>query len=90
MLRLKGIPPLVNLLRSPSPQVQQTASAALRNLAFKDADNKEVVQRCGGITEALALLRDTDSTETQKQLTGREHYSISVHNTSPSSDITEC
>nr|XP_046199008.1 plakophilin-1-like [Oncorhynchus gorbuscha] len=70
VLRLKGIPPLVNLLRCPSPQVQQTASAALRNLAFKDAGNKEEVQRCGGITEALALLRDTDSTETQKQLTG--------------------
>ncbi|XP_041745058.1 plakophilin-1 isoform X1 [Coregonus clupeaformis] len=70
VLRLKGIPPLVNLLRSPSNQVQQTASAALRNLAFKDAGNKEEVQRCGGITEALALLRDTDSTETQKQLTG--------------------
>ncbi|XP_024239308.1 plakophilin-1 [Oncorhynchus tshawytscha] len=70
VLRLKGIPPLVNLLRSPSPQVQQTASAALRNLAFKDAGNKEEVQRCGGITESLALLRDTDSTETQKQLTG--------------------
>ncbi|KAK6318822.1 hypothetical protein J4Q44_G00100330 [Coregonus suidteri] len=52
VLRLKGIPPLVNLLRSPN------------------AGNREEVQRCGGITEALALLRDTDSTETQKQLTG--------------------
>lgn len=70
VLKLKGIPPLVALLRSPSLKVCQTASAALRNLSFKNNSSKEQIDRCGGITEAVALLRDTDSVETQKQLTG--------------------
>lgn len=70
VLKLKGIPPLVALLRSPSAQVRQTASAALRNLSFKNNSSKEQIERCGGISEAVALLRDTDSPETQKQLTG--------------------
>lgn len=58
------------LLRSPSVHVRQTASAALRNLSFKNNNNKEEIDRCGGIAEAVALLRDTNSAETQKQLTG--------------------
>ncbi|KAJ8259620.1 hypothetical protein GJAV_G00171530 [Gymnothorax javanicus] len=66
----KGIPLLVDLLRSPSTQVQQTASGALRNLVFKNERNKEEVQKCHGISEASALLRDTNNSETQKQLTG--------------------
>ncbi|KAJ7998751.1 hypothetical protein DPEC_G00208120 [Dallia pectoralis] len=70
VLQLKGIPPLVNLLKSTSPQIQQTASATLRNLAFKNPENKEEIQRCGGITEVLTLLRETNCNETQKQLTG--------------------
>ncbi|KAK9528618.1 hypothetical protein VZT92_012770 [Zoarces viviparus] len=70
VLKLNGIHPLVGLLRSSSSQVSQTASAALRNLSFKSNDNKEQVHRSGGITEAAALLRDTDSVEIQKQLTG--------------------
>lgn len=70
MLKLKGIPPLVALLRSPSAQVRQTASAALRNLSFKNNGSKEQIERSGGIAEAVALLTDTDSAETQKQLTG--------------------
>lgn len=71
VLRLKGIPSLLTLLRSPNAQVQQTVSAALRNLVFKNNSNKQEVQHCGGIAEALNLLKDTDSAETQKQLTGR-------------------
>ncbi|XP_075952897.1 plakophilin-1 isoform X1 [Anarhichas minor] len=70
VLKLNGIHPLVGLLRSSSSQVRQTASAALRNLSFKSNDNKERVHRSGGVTEAAALLRDTDSVEIQKQLTG--------------------
>uniref|UniRef100_A0A4W6CJC3 Plakophilin 1b n=1 Tax=Lates calcarifer TaxID=8187 RepID=A0A4W6CJC3_LATCA len=70
VLKFNGIPPLVALLHSPSSQVSQTASAALRNLSFKSDNNKEVIHRSGGITEAVALLRDTDSGEIQKQLTG--------------------
>lgn len=70
MLKLNGIQPLVNLLHSPNPQVKQTASAALRNMSFKSDSSKEAIHRCGGITEAVALLKDTDSEETQKHLTG--------------------
>ncbi|XP_041810506.1 plakophilin-1-like isoform X2 [Chelmon rostratus] len=70
VLKLNGIPPLVGLLRSSSLQVNETASAALRNLSFKSTKSKEEIHRCGGIEEAVALLRDTDSAEIQKQLTG--------------------
>lgn len=61
---------MVALLRSPSFKVNHTASAALRNLSFKNNSIKEEIDRCGGITEAVALLRETDSAEVQKQLTG--------------------
>ncbi|XP_045931979.1 plakophilin-1-like [Micropterus dolomieu] len=70
VLKFNGIPPLVGLLHSPSSAVNQTALAALRNLSFKSNNNKEVIHRCGGITEAVSLLKDTDSLEIQKQLTG--------------------
>ncbi|KAM9799018.1 plakophilin-1 [Syngnathus typhle] len=70
VLKYKGIPPLVALLNSSNPDLTQTTSAALRNLAFKNNDNKEEIQHCGGITSAVALLRQTDSTEIQRQLTG--------------------
>ncbi|XP_056242566.1 plakophilin-1 [Seriola aureovittata] len=70
VLQFNGIPPLVGLLQSPNSQVSQTASAALRNLSFKNNSAKEAIHHSGGITEAAALLRDTDSVEIQKQLTG--------------------
>lgn len=70
VLKLNGIVPLVALLRSPSIEVAQTASAALRSLSFKNNNNKEEIHRCSGVTEAVSLLRDTDSAEIQKQLTG--------------------
>lgn len=41
---------------------------------FKHKDNKLEVQHCGGIAKALQLLKETDSTETQKQITGRTFY----------------
>uniref|UniRef100_A0A8C1T9X8 Plakophilin 1b n=1 Tax=Cyprinus carpio TaxID=7962 RepID=A0A8C1T9X8_CYPCA len=69
VLTLKGIPPLVNLLNSPSPQVQETVAAALRNVVFKNQANKEEVRRCGGITQTVQLLGSPNS-ETQKHLTG--------------------
>ncbi|XP_049590363.1 plakophilin-1 [Syngnathus scovelli] len=68
--KYKGIPPLVALLNSSNPDLSQTASASLRNLAFKNNDNKEEIQHCGGVASAVALLRETDSTEIQRQLTG--------------------
>ncbi|XP_073324959.1 plakophilin-1-like [Pagrus major] len=70
VLKYNGILPLVSLLQSPSVQVNQAASAALRNLSFKSDKNKEEIHRCSGIEEAASLLRDTDSAEVQKQLTG--------------------
>lgn len=69
--QLGGIPPLVSLLRSSSPAVSQAAAGALRNLVFRHQFNKLEVQHCGGIAKALQLLKETDSTETQKQITGR-------------------
>lgn len=64
----------MSLLRSSNPGVSQAAAGALRNLVFKDSKNKLEVQRCGGIAKALQLLKETDSTETQKQITGRTFY----------------
>ncbi|KAL1249641.1 hypothetical protein QQF64_020646 [Cirrhinus molitorella] len=68
--RLGGIPYLIQLLKSGNPQLQQTAAAALRNLVFKNKDNKLEVEKCDGVEVILTLLRDTNVTETQKQLTG--------------------
>ncbi|XP_029358745.1 plakophilin-1-like [Echeneis naucrates] len=70
VLKLNGIRPLVGLLRSPNSQVSQTASAALRNLSFKNNNTKEAIHENGGITVAADLLSDTDSAEIKKQLTG--------------------
>ncbi|CAJ1085125.1 LOW QUALITY PROTEIN: plakophilin-1-like [Xyrichtys novacula] len=68
--QLGGIPHLVTLLRSPHPGVSQAAAGALRNLVFRDHNNKLEVQHCSGIGKALQLLKETESTETQKQITG--------------------
>lgn len=68
--QLGGIPTLVALLESSNPGVSQGAAGALRNLVFKHHDNKMEVQHCSGISKALRLLKETDSTETQKQITG--------------------
>ncbi|TWW56707.1 Plakophilin-1 Band-6 protein [Takifugu flavidus] len=70
VLNLGGIPVLVSLLRSPHPGVSQASAGALRNLVFKHQCNKLEVQHCGGIAKALQLLKETNSTETQKQITG--------------------
>lgn len=70
VLKLGGIPHLVTLLRSPNPGVSQAAAGALRNLVFRDENNKLEVQHCSGIAKALQLLKESDSTETQKQVTG--------------------
>ncbi|XP_061120731.1 plakophilin-1 [Syngnathus typhle] len=70
VLQLGGIPTLVSLLRSPNPAVSLAAAGALRNLVFKDHKNKQQVQKCGGIAKALQLLKETECSETQKQITG--------------------
>ncbi len=68
---MAGIPALILLLKSDNQQVQQTAAAALRNSVFKDNDNKLEVDRCEGIEAIMALFRNTNVIETQKQLTGK-------------------
>ncbi|XP_053723471.1 plakophilin-1-like [Synchiropus splendidus] len=70
VLRLNGIPPLVAMLHDSNPQVSQAASAALRNISFKNVKNKEEIHRCLGVEGAVTLLKETDSAETQRQLTG--------------------
>ncbi|KAF0036242.1 hypothetical protein F2P81_011554 [Scophthalmus maximus] len=70
VFQLGGIPALVTILRSTNPGVNKAAAGALRNLVFKNLDNKLEVQHCGGIAKALQLLKETDSTETRKQITG--------------------
>ncbi|KAA0712597.1 Plakophilin-1 [Triplophysa tibetana] len=68
VLTLKGIPPLLELLNSPSPQIQETAAAALRNAVFKNQPNKDEVHRAGGIPKVAQLLGES-SDETRKHLT---------------------
>ncbi|XP_060925118.1 plakophilin-1 [Limanda limanda] len=69
LLKLNGIPPLVALLRSPNAEISETAAAALRNLSFKSNSSKEAINR-RGLSEAVALLKETDSVDLEKQLTG--------------------
>ncbi|RVE70617.1 hypothetical protein OJAV_G00066060 [Oryzias javanicus] len=70
VLQLGGIPGLVTLLRSPNPGVNQVAAGALRNLVFNNKEIKLEVQHCDGIAKALQLLKETESSESQKQITG--------------------
>lgn len=72
-----GIPALISLLKGDDQQLQQVSAAALRNLVYKDSSNKIEVDRCEGVDAILTLLRDTNVTETQKQLTGKTHYCAS-------------
>uniref|UniRef100_A0A1A8IVG1 Plakophilin 1a n=1 Tax=Nothobranchius kuhntae TaxID=321403 RepID=A0A1A8IVG1_NOTKU len=70
VLQLDGIAQLVTLLENPNPKLNQAAAGALRNLVFKNQDNKLKVQECAGIGKALQLLQKTNSVETQRQITG--------------------
>lgn len=72
VLTLKGIPPLLELLNSPTPRIQETAAAALRNAVFKNQPNKDEVHRAGGIPKVVQLLGES-SDETTKHLTGTQH-----------------
>ncbi|XP_059383270.1 plakophilin-1 isoform X2 [Carassius carassius] len=67
---LGGIPALIQLLKCDNPQLQQITAAALRNVVFKDNNNKLEVESCEGIEAILTLLRNTNIIETQKHLTG--------------------
>ncbi|KAF3860492.1 hypothetical protein F7725_000747 [Dissostichus mawsoni] len=60
VFEMGGIPTLVTLLRSANPGEP----------GVQRPGNKLEVQHCGGIAKALQLLKESDSTETQKQITG--------------------
>ncbi|KAG7279883.1 hypothetical protein CRUP_016210 [Coryphaenoides rupestris] len=66
VLSLGGIPGLVSLLGSPSPEVSQSASAALRNLVFRDHDNKLEVQRPEVLGSSRGLLWNLSSSDELK------------------------
>ncbi|XP_007531824.1 plakophilin-2 [Erinaceus europaeus] len=68
--QLRGIPRLLQLLKSASEDVQRAASGALRNLVFEDSDNKLEVADLGGIPRLLQVLRLSRDLETKKQITG--------------------
>ncbi|PWA28738.1 hypothetical protein CCH79_00014832, partial [Gambusia affinis] len=70
VFQLKGIPPLVGMLDSSNSSLQRAASGALRNLVYKNKDNKMEVQKSGGIAKILNQMKNTKSTETQRQLAG--------------------
>ena len=65
---------MVALLLSPNPGVVLAAAGALRNLVFKNQSNKLEVQHCDGVAKALKIIKESDSTETQKQITGRPFW----------------
>lgn len=66
------------MLESSNPDVAQVASGALRNLVFKNLENKISVQKYGGIAKVLNLLKRTESTETKRQVTGRKLLYIRI------------
>ncbi|KAG2468247.1 PKP1 protein, partial [Polypterus senegalus] len=68
--RLGGIQKLISLIKSRNPKVQQAVAGALRNAAFKNDLNKREIFNNYGIDEALRVLKNQESSETQKQLTG--------------------
>ncbi|XP_056588589.1 plakophilin-1 [Triplophysa dalaica] len=68
--QLGGIHTLIQLLKSENLDIQQTVSAALRNVVFKDSENKSTVKLYGGIKVILDLVQSNKDVEIQKQLTG--------------------
>ena len=61
-----GIPPLVAMLGSPSPQMTANASGALAGLCRGNADAQAAISRTGAIAPLCALVRD-GSPETKEQ-----------------------
>ena len=53
-----AIEPLVALVRGGSERAKEQAAAALRRLAFNNADNKAAIVAAGGLPPLIALLSD--------------------------------
>lgn len=83
--QLNGIPSLLKLLDSDSGEVQQAATAALRNVIYENNENKMEVKDHEGVGVFLHLLRTNRDIETRRQLTGNTpvfiHYSKRVYKT---------
>lgn len=71
VFQLGGIHTLIQLLKSENLDIQQTVAAALRNVVFKDPENKSTVKLYGGIKVILDLVKSNKEVEIQKQLTGK-------------------
>ncbi|XP_075796359.1 plakophilin-2 [Pelodiscus sinensis] len=67
---LRGIPKLLQIVKTQNGEVQRLACGALRNLVYEDNDNKLEVCEQHGIPVLLHVLRQTKDVETKKQITG--------------------
>lgn len=69
-----GIPSLIKLLDHSSPQVEQNACGALRNLCYggRNDRNKIEVKNHEGVPAVVRLIRSTKDINTKEQATGRK------------------
>ncbi|KAJ8687200.1 hypothetical protein QAD02_022994 [Eretmocerus hayati] len=69
---LGGIPPLVQLLESESPEVYRNACGALRNLSYgrQNDENKRAIKNAGGVPALINLLRRTSDADVKELVTG--------------------
>lgn len=66
-----GARKLVRLLKIDNEEVQRAAAGALRNVVYKNGDNKKDVTDEDGLTVILKLLNETHDKETVCQLAGQ-------------------
>ena len=92
-----GIPALIKLLDNGSPQVEQNACGALRNLCYgsRNDANKIEAKNHEGVPAVIRLIRSTKNIDTKEQATGEcsKNYCFVRYQTyrcsimSPSKDI---
>ena len=56
-----GIPPLVSLLENVDLKIQRAAAGALRTLAFKNDENKNLIVECNALPILVQMLKAEDS-----------------------------